>query len=52
VFVANNITEDAWSYNIAVGAGDVALDINSTLISATQEGGMAGVLLETGPVTD
>lgn len=35
VFVANNITEDAWSYNIAVGAGDVAMDVNSTIISAT-----------------
>jgi hypothetical protein len=52
VFVANEILEDAWSYNLAVGAGDMALDINSTIISNTQLDGFAGVLLQSGPVVD
>ena len=52
VFVANEILEDAWSYNLPVGAGNVALDVNSTIISHSQVGGFAGVLLESGPVVD
>jgi hypothetical protein len=48
-YVAETITQDAWNYNIATGAGSVAMGMNSTTMLAQT---VHSFLLETGPVTD
>jgi len=54
LYTAENITQDAWSYNLPIGAGNAAFGINSTAIGNINptSDGTSGLLLETGPVTD
>lgn len=52
MFTVNNITDDAWNYNMPVGSGSLSLSMNSTFISQTQENGSGGFVLESGPVLD
>lgn len=52
IFTVNNITEDAWTNNIAAGAGNIALNQESTVISLTTTSANGGFLLESGPVVD
>jgi len=47
LYTVDNITQDAWSYNIPIGAGNAAFGINSTAIGNINPtgDGKSGLLL-------
>lgn len=39
IFTVDNIEQDAWTNNVATGSGDLAMNVNATIISTTASNG-------------